>query len=97
MVNINEFIISINQDHPPSGLNSLLLALWYDAKGDWEKSHNIAQEIDTKEGAMIHAYLHRKEGDLWNADYWYRRGGISRKEISLDEEWKILVNKFIAE
>jgi hypothetical protein len=96
-LDINEFIQSINEEHPPSGLNSLLLALWYDAKGDWEKSHNIAQDIDTKEGALIHAYLHRKEGDLWNADYWYQKGGISRKEISLDEEWKILVHKFIAE
>jgi hypothetical protein len=95
MVNINEFILSLNQDHPPSGLNSLLLALWYDAKDDWEKSHNIAQEIDTKEGALIHAYLHRKEGDLSNADYWYRTAGEKRLDISLEKEWEILAHKFL--
>ncbi|MBK9984983.1 MAG: hypothetical protein IPP15_21905 [Saprospiraceae bacterium] len=95
MVNINDFIQSTNDDHPPEGLNSLLLALWYDAKGDWEKSHNIAQDIDTKGGALIHAYLHRKEGDDWNADYWYRKAGEKKPEISINKEWEILTNKFL--
>lgn len=89
------FIKSLNDDTPPSGLNSLLLALWYEAKGHWEQSHNIVSEIETKDFALIHAYLHRKEGDIWNADYWYRRAGTKRQDISLEEEWESLVTRFI--
>ena len=51
----------------------VLLALWWDAKGDWEKAHEVAQDVDGADGAWVHAYLHRKEGDLGNAAYWYRR------------------------
>ncbi len=94
MMDINNFIQSINENHPPAGLSALLRALWYDAKGDWEKSHNIAQDINTKEGALIHAYLHRKEGDEWNAEYWYRRNGLTRPEATLEEEWLLLFNMF---
>ncbi|MEP6792993.1 MAG: hypothetical protein ABJB16_01610 [Saprospiraceae bacterium] len=94
-MNFQEFQNSINDDHPPPGINQLLLALWYDAKEDWEKSHNIAQDIDTNEGALIHAYLHRKEGDLWNAEYWYRRAGIKRPGVTLEEEWQSLVSAYL--
>ena len=52
-----------------------LLALWWDAKGDWDKAHEVAQEVAGADGAWVHAYLHRKEGDLGNAAYWYRRAG----------------------
>jgi hypothetical protein len=52
-----------------------LLALWWDGKGDWERAHAIAQDVDGAEGAWVHAYLHRKEGDLGNAAYWYRVAG----------------------
>lgn len=90
-----EFLILLQNVHPPKAMNSLLLVLWHDAKGDWEKSHSIASEIDTKEGSLLHAYLHRKEGDLWNADYWYKRAGTKRINSSLDEEWKLLVQKFL--
>ena len=78
-------------------MSSVLLALWHDAKGDWEASHNVAQDIDTKEGAWIHAYLHRKEGDIWNADYWYRNAGRKRPESTLEEEWNSLVKEFITD
>jgi len=90
-----EFKNSLLDSHPPKGLSSVLIALWHDAKGDWEASHNIAQDIDTKEGAWIHAYLHRKEGDIWNADYWYRNAGRKRPESTLEEEWNELVKRFI--
>lgn len=72
-----------------------LLALYHDKQGDWESSHTIIQDVDTKDAALIHAYLHRKEGDLWNADYWYRRAGSKRRDISLDMEWEELVKKFL--
>ena len=87
---------SISFENPPEGLIPLLLALWYDAKGDWEKSHDIISEIHTTDASRIHAYLHRKEGDIWNADYWYRRAGKEQKDISLDHEWNELVEKLIA-
>ncbi len=89
------FIQSLNDESHPSGLDSLLLALWYDAKGNWEKSHDIVSEIETKDAALMHAFLHRKEGDIWNADYWYRRAGTKRQDITLEEEWNSLVQVFL--
>ena len=69
-------------DLPP-----LLAAMWWDARGDWQKAHRIAQDINTPDGAWVHAYLHRKEGDLSNADYWYRRAGRTRPDEPLRDEW----------
>jgi hypothetical protein len=92
-----EFTLSLQNNSPPKEINSLLLALWFDAKGDWEASHNIAQDIETKDGALIHAYLHRKEGDIWNADYWYRRAGEKIFDNSLQEEWLYLLQMFLRE
>jgi hypothetical protein len=69
------------------GLAPLLAALWRDARGDWDRAHELAQSVETAEGAWVHAYLHRKEGDLANADYWYRRAGRTRPATTLDQEW----------
>jgi hypothetical protein len=69
------------------GLPPLLAALWWDARGDWDRAHRLAQEVGTAEGAWVHAYLHRREGDLPNADYWYRRAGRRRPDRSLEQEW----------
>jgi len=74
-----------------------LIALWYDAKGDWQKAHTIIQEIENKTAAWIHAYLHRKEGDIWNADYWYTRAGKKRPLAALEEEWESIVKELIDE
>lgn len=71
----------------PDGLAPPLAALWWDARGDWERAHEAAQSLDTSDSAWVHAYLHRKEGDLANADYWYRRAGRQRPSVSLDAEW----------
>ena len=62
--------------------------LWYDGKGDWETSHNIAQDIHSPEGSWIHAYLHRKEGDTGNASYWYHRAGRPMPGSTLEKEWE---------
>lgn len=83
---------SLKQDQPPIGLTVQLEALWYDGKGDWERAHDLVNDLDDKQSAHVHAYLHRKEGDLWNADYWYRRAGRQRPALTLDEEWATLVN-----
>jgi hypothetical protein len=64
-----------------------LQALWYDAHGEWEKAHQLANDIDDTTGAWVHAYLHRKEGDLGNAAYWYRRAGQPVATDSLQGEW----------
>lgn len=85
---IEAFEDSINDRKPPENLTVFLQALWYDAKNDWEKAHELIQDITDKTAAWIHAYLHRKEGDTWNADYWYRKAGRLRPEISLENEWK---------
>lgn len=91
----DQFKISLQNDSPPIPCSDLLRSLWYDGKGDWETSHNIAQDVDFRDGYWVHAYLHRKEGDRWNAGYWYRQAGRSMPEYSLEKEWEELVRYFI--
>ena len=69
--------------------------MWYDGKGDWHKAHDIAQDIHTREGSWIHAYLHRKEGDLSNAQYWYHRANQKMPTYDLSKEWEELVIAFL--
>lgn len=76
-------------------LDPAMLALWFDGKGDWDKAHDQVDQLSGKTAARVHAYLHRKEGDLWNADYWYAKAGEKRPSMSLDEEWKDLVERFL--
>ena len=80
---------------PPAGVAPLLQALWHDAKGDWDRAHSLAQEIETKDGAWVHAYLHRKEGDLGNAGYWYRRAARELFAGTLDDEWAEIVTALL--
>jgi hypothetical protein len=80
----------------PAGLTPPLRALWYDAKDDWESAHRIAQEDDSPDAAWVHAYLHRKEGDISNARYWYARAGRSALRGSFQEEWRDIVSKLLA-
>ncbi len=90
-----EFTESIANERPDSGLSETLASLWWDKKGDWDTAHSIAQDIPTKQGSAVHAYLHREEGVLWNADYWYSRAGRVRPDISLEEEWMQLVHEML--
>lgn len=82
-----EFQISQKQSAPPPALSYALQALWYDAKGDWEKAHELAQKEGEASGNWVHAYLHRKEGDASNARYWYSQAGKPVYSGSLEEEW----------
>lgn len=86
---------SLSQSSPPSAISEHAKALWYDAKGNWEKSHQIIQDIEDANAAWVHAYLHRKEGDIGNADYWYRRAGKKRPAVTLEEEWDIIAKELI--
>jgi hypothetical protein len=94
-MNFDEFQLTLSGETPPPGLSDLLRALWLDHKGDFDGAHRIAQDIDTADGARLHAYLHRKEGDLPNAGYWYRQAGARVETASLDAEWKALALRFL--
>lgn len=71
-----------------------LKALYWDKEGDWTKAHGLVEDLSTSEAAWVHAYLHRKEGDEWNAGYWYRRAGQPFFTGTLDEEWEKLWKEF---
>jgi hypothetical protein len=94
-MNFEEFLKSIHNDSPSTLLSETLTSLWWDKKGSWDTAHTIAQNIPTKEGSVVHAYLHREEGVLWNADYWYSRAGRKRPDIPLVQEWKLLVEEML--
>lgn len=81
---------SLKRELPPPTLSPALKSLWYDAKGNWDQAHKIADDLGGNDGNWVHAYLHRKEGDTWNADYWYRRAGKTSPSVSLKEEWEII-------
>ena len=90
------FRTSLGASAPPEKAGPLLTALWHDAKGDWPRAHEIVQEEEGAEAAWVHAYLHRKEGDLSNAGYWYRRAGRPVSKASLEDEWETIVSAFLA-
>ena len=91
---IDELKATLGADTPPN-VAPLLRALWHDARGNWEEAHRIAQDIDDRDGALVHAYLHRKEGDLGNAAYWYRRADQPVAFDSLDAEWERIVTALL--
>ena len=70
---IDAFVRSLDDDAPPPSANAMQRAVWHGLRGEWEAAHELAQAQDDTEGAWVHAWLHRIEGDLGNADYWYRR------------------------
>jgi hypothetical protein len=78
-----------------SELSAALLALWWDARGDWEKAHEVAQDVAGPDGSWVHAYLHRKEGDLANASYWYRRAGRPVGAGDSRSEWEGIVREML--
>jgi hypothetical protein len=95
MMDYEQFTASLADADPPPGISEELLSLWYDGRNDWERSHIIAQDIQGNTGSLIHAYLHRKEGDIDNARYWYHRAGKNQPAISHGEEWKLLVRSLL--
>lgn len=89
-MNLEEFKASTASAEPPDGLPVPLAALWWDAKGDWARAHSLVDDLETRDGMAVHAYLHRKEGVEWNADYWYRKAGRSFHRPTLEAEWQAL-------
>jgi hypothetical protein len=91
----DDYMASLTRNKPPSQLSQPLTSLWWDKKGDWDTAHTIAQDFSSEQGSAVHAYLHRKEGVLWNADYWYSRAGRQRPNIPLEAEWRMLVEEML--
>jgi uncharacterized cupin superfamily protein len=87
-----EFRHSLKESETSADLPPLLRALWWDAKGDWNRAHEIAQDVETRDGAWVHAYLHRKEGDATNAGYWYRQAGKPHCTSNTEAEWCAIVD-----
>ena len=94
-MDLETFERSLSSSQPPDRLSLATRALWWDAKGEWGKAHECAQEQDDQAGAWVHAYLHRKEGDTDNAGYWYRRAGKPRPALSLAEEWQAIARALL--
>lgn len=90
-----DFLKSISSAVPPVGLDGPLLALWLDARGEWDAAHEAAQASGGREGAWVHAYLHRKEGDEMNAGYWYARAGQPAASGDLHAEWEGIAREFL--
>lgn len=96
-MNLDEFVKSAaGDDEPPAGLSAPLRALWFAERGDWDKAHHIAQEIHTRDGSWIHANLHREEGDLWNARYWYDRAGRPESKKTVADERREIIAALLA-
>lgn len=94
-MDIERFESSVREAQPPANLPPLVQALWHDARGDWARAHTIVQGEKGKDAAAVHAYLHRKEGDLSNADYWYERAGRKRPGGALAHEWRELAERLL--
>jgi len=84
---VEQFSESLRRNDPPAGLDFALAGLWWDAKGNWTKAHESAQQDEGPAGSWVHAYLHRKEGDASNAKYWYLRADRTPSRATLQEEW----------
>ena len=90
-----DFRSSLSAASPAPTLEPPLAALWWAAKGKWDEAHKIVQDEETAEAAWVHAYLHRVEGDLGNAGYWYRRAQQPAAQDALDTEWERIVSALL--
>jgi hypothetical protein len=89
------FLASLQQVHPPQEAGLALQALWWGRKGNWQQAHEHAQSSNGAGCAWVHAYLHRKEGDQWNAEYWYRRARQPVCSLPEDAEWEQIVQALL--
>ena len=94
-MNFESFTHSLSQTTPSKELSVYLQSLWHDGKKDWDKAHTIIQDIEDSTASWIHAYLHRKEGDQWNARYWYTKAGKPMPDYSLEQEWEEIVQALL--
>ncbi len=95
-MDLQSFSASLRAPTPPPGLSRALDALWYEANGEWDRAHRLAQSEDNEDGAWVHAYLHRVKGDSANAAYWYRRAQRPVAEAAARAEWAAIVQALLA-
>ncbi len=95
-MSVEEFKASLKNEGPPGDIAVALQALWWDAKGQWAKAHDLVNELETQEGMAVHAYLHRKEGNQENSEYWYKRVGRGYFREEFKAEWEALVEALLA-
>ena len=93
---VDLFKSTLVDDAPPPEVDPVLRALWVEARGDWDGAHKIVQDVSDRSAAWVHAYLHRKEGDLTNAAYWYSRADRELSAFSLEGEWEEIVKTLLA-
>jgi hypothetical protein len=93
---LEEFLTSFTAEQPPDGLTPALAGLWWDGKGDWTRAHEATQLSKGMDGSWVHAYLHRKEGDQANAEYWYQRAKKAVCEESLESEARSIAKELLA-
>jgi len=96
VMTLQELRNSLLSERPPAELGPALAGLWWDAKGDWVRAHESAQQDEGPAGAWVHAYLHRKEGDSTNAGYWYQQAGKSPARGSFEDEWKEICGSLLS-
>ena len=92
---MGDFKASLSGATPAPDLDAPLAGLWWAAKGQWDKAHKVVQDETTADSAWVHAYLHRVEGDLGNAGYWYRRAGKPVATGPLETEWERIVSALL--
>ena len=96
MMTVETFRRTLSDAAPPGGLNLAQQALWWAGKGDWDRAHECVQQREGDPACDgVHAYLHRVEGDLANAGYWYRRAGRPVATTSLQDEWNALTEELL--
>lgn len=97
MTTIESFKTSVSADLPPAGIGPALQALWWVRRGDWDRAHACVQQHEGEaDSDWVHAHLHRQDGDLANAGYWYRRAGKTPSELALAEEWERVAAELLA-
>ena len=94
-MDLAQFSATVAEGAPPEGMSLALQTLWWDAKGDWNRAHQCAQQDEGATGSIVHAYLHRKEGDMRNAGGWYSRAGREPATVPLEEEWRSLADEML--
>jgi len=95
-MDLARFELSLDSDAPPAGLGVALRGLWWARRGRWDLAHELVQDDAGTDAAWVHAWLHREEGDLPNADWWYRRAGQERPDRDLGDEWRSIVVALLA-
>ncbi len=92
---LEEFKLTLSDPQPNPNWDIQIQSLWFDAKGEWKKAHDLIDHLNDPISAHVHAYLHRVEGDLWNARYWYNRAKQPEFSGSLDDERDFLIEKYL--